>query len=441
MKKPLDKKVENTFQKMATDSAKTLHWVERFFPAIIKKRRSIIHFFYKAKNGTITGAADNDPTTVVTHIQAGATSGFSLLWLIFLSTPFLIAIEEITATLAVVTKKGFARLIKEKLGFKIALVMALIVLISNIATLGADLGAMINIISAATNISTLIIVLFLIIIFFALLLGESYAFVSRFLFILTPLFLVYIISAILAKPDWTQVLIHTFSPWLSGGKNVWLLAVAMLGTVICPYIVFWQSTEEIEENKKVEDLKSENSSVRIGMIFSNLIFYFVIIAAGATLFKLGGGELINSAKDAALALKPAVGDLSFLLFGIGILISGLISIPVLAASSAYVVADVFDWQEGLNKKLAKAKSFYLILFMALILGAVINFLNLPSMKVLVYSQVLNGLLMPFILIVLLRLGFDKSIVGEHRPSGIIKFFAYLSLIVLVIVDIILFCSL
>ena len=437
MKETFGQKVENTMQTMAEDGVKTLHWVERFFPASKKQRRNIGHFFGKVKNGTISGAADNDPTTIVTHIQIGAATGFSLLWLIFLSTPFLIALEETVATLAVVTKKGFARLVKDKFGFKIALFLVILALISNVATIGADLGAMINIISTAANIDAWVIVVFLLLIFFALLFKSSYSFVSRFLFIMTPLFLAYIVSAFLAQPDWGQVLTDTFNPWFSGGKDVWFLAVAMLGTVICPYIVFWQATEEIEEDKKVEDLKKENYGVRFGMIFANLIFFFVIVAAAATLFS-GDGVLIESAKDAAEALRPAAGNFSFLIFSIGILASGLISIPILAASSAYVVSDIFDWKEGLDKKISQAKGFYIILFVSLILGAATNFLGVNAMQFLVYSQVLNGLLMPFILIVLLKLGFDKNVVGEHRPSGWIKFFAYATLIVFVIVDVAMF---
>jgi NRAMP (natural resistance-associated macrophage protein)-like metal ion transporter len=437
MKKTFSQKVDDAIQNVAKDGVKTLHFVERFFPTNKKQRRHIGQFFGKVKNGTISGAADNDPTTIVTHIQIGAATGFSLLWLIFLSTPFLIALEETVATLAVVTKKGFARLIKDKLGFKIALFMVILALISNITTIGADLGAMINIISVSTSIDTWVIVIFLLIIFFALLFKGSYSFVSRFLFILTPLFLVYIISAILAHPNVGQVVAGAFSPWLSHGNHVWLLATAMLGTVICPYIVFWQATEEIEEDKKIEDLKNENFGVRFGMIFSNLIFFFVIMAAGATLFH-GNGTLIANAREAAEALRPAAGGFAFLLFSIGVLLSGLVSIPILAASSAYVVSDIFDWKEGLDKKLAQAKGFYIILFAALILGASINFLGVNTMQFLVYSQVLNGLLMPFILIVLLKLGFDKNIVGEHRPSNWIKFFAYATLIVFVIVDVAMF---
>ncbi|MDD3773746.1 MAG: divalent metal cation transporter [Patescibacteria group bacterium] len=435
MKKDLVKQVRD---KVKQDSRLTLEWLNQLFPIPKKQRRNINHFFLKVKNGTISGAADNDPSTIITHIQAGAVSGFSLLWLIFLSTPFLIAIEEISATLAVATRKGFARLIREKLGLKIAVMMALIVLASNVATIGANFGVMIDIINASTHIPNFLIVLILLIIFIFLLLKESYAFISRFLFIMTPLFLIYIISAILARPDWSQVAINTVNPLLGMNKDIWLLAVAMLGTVLCPYIVFWQATEEIEEKKEIKDLKNENYGVRFGMVFSNLIFYFVIIAAGATLFGGFGDGLVGSAREAAEALRPAVGNLAFLLFGIGIFVSGLIAIPVLAASSAYVVADIFNWKEGLNKKMVQAKSFYIVLLLALFLGAAINFLGLHPMIVLVYSQVLNGLLMPFVLIVLLKLGFDKKIVGEHRPSSWIKFFAYAALIVFVIADIAMF---
>jgi len=429
--------LEKVGKEVKKDEKKGLTFLDKIFPIYKKQRRHIGHFFTRIKNGTISGAADVDPTTIITRIQAGAATGFSLLWLVVLATPLLIAIEEITATLAVVTKKGFSRLVKEKLGFTVGVFLVSLVLIAAVATIGADLGAMIDILATATGFPDLIIILMLLIIFVLLLFRGSYAFVSRFLYLLTPLLLLFVVSAILAHPNWHEVWVHTFSPLSGMGDKTRLLALALLGDVICPYIVFWQSIEEIEEKKQIKDLKNEKLGVRFGMIFSSVIFFFVTVVAGTVLFK-DGSTLINSARDAAAALGPALGNFSFLIFGIALLASGLVSIPVLAASGAYVASDVFDWKEGLGKKIAQAKGFYIVLIVALFLGSAINLLGFHPIKLVVYSQALNGFLMPFILIVLLKLGFDKKIVGGYTPSIWIKSLAYLTLILFIVLDILIF---
>jgi len=408
------------------------------FPSVHKRRRHFLDFFQKAKNGVITGAADNDPAGIVTYTQAGASAGYSLLWLMFLTVPLLIAVEEVTARLAVVTKKGLAAVIRDKMGQKVAIIVAILVLIANISTIGADLAGMCEVLSLVSPVPVWVFALVLFLIFGILLFKGNYAFLSRFFFILTPLFLAYVVSAFLARPDWVLVAKHSLNPFLTSGHSVWVLAVAVLGTTLSPYLLFWQATEEVEERKKVADLNEETSGVRWGMFYSNLVFYFIIVAGAATLY--AKGIPIETAKDAALALKPLAGDFAFWFFALGLIGSGVLSIPVLAASSAYVLADALHWQEGLDKKINQAKGFYWILFLSLLLGLIIAILGVNPIRVLVYSQVLDGLLMPFLLYFLLKVGLNSQIMKKHLPSFWIRFFTWLSFIVFIIADLAMFLT-
>ncbi len=408
------------------------------FPPVPKRRRQFLDFFRKAKNGVITGAADNDPAGIVTYTQAGAAAGYSLLWLMFLTVPLLIAVEEITARLAVVTKKGLAAVIRERMGRKVALIVALLVLIANIATIGADLAGMCEVLSLVTPVPVWAFAVILFAIFGILLFKGSYAFISRFFFVLAPIFLAYVVSAFLARPDWLEAAKHTLNPFLTSGHSVWVLAVAVLGTTLSPYLIFWQATEEVEEHKKVADLADEASGVRWGMFYSNVVFYFVIVAAAATLY--AKGIPVETAKDAALALKPLAGDFAFWLFALGLIGSGILAIPILAASSAYVLADALHWEEGLDKKINQAKGFYWVLFASLLLGLIIALIGINPIQVLVYSQVLNGLLMPFLLYFLLKVALSSQIMGKHLPSFWIRFFAWFSFFVFIVADLAMFLT-
>lgn len=397
------------------------------FPNIFKRRRHIKDYFGLAKNGTIVGAADNDPAGIVTYSQAGASFGFSLLWLMFLLTPLLIALEDMSARIGVVAKKSLPVLIKNKYGFKWVFFIASIVAIVNIITIGADIAGMSEVCSLLFG-GPIIFFSFLITFLIALLLIRgSYSLVSRYLFLLTPVFLAYVATAFLVKTDWQQVLIHTFSPLMETGINYWIVAVAVVGTTLSPYLIFWQNTEEIEEKKTVKDLEDESLGVKAGMVYCNLISYFIIITCAAVLFKYG--VEINTSKEAAEALKPLAGKGAYLLFSFGILGSGFLAIPILASSTAYIFSDIFHWKEGLDKKIMQARGFYGVLLLSLFIGLLLIFFGISPIKMLVYSQVLDGLVMPILIYFLLNIANDKEILGRHTNKLWINLFGGLSLLI------------
>jgi Mn2+/Fe2+ NRAMP family transporter len=405
------------------------------FPDIFKKRRHIRDYFRLAKNGTITGAADNDPAGIVTYSQVGATTGFSLLWLMVLATPLLAAIEDMSARVGVVTKKSLTSLISSRFGKNSALFIVIIVAICNVATIGADIAGMGEILGILTNAPWFFFSVLITIFLTISLIRGRYSTISRFFFLLTPIFLCYIAAAILVKSDFKEVIKGTLNPFLGGGLDYWLLAVALLGTTLSPYLIFWQNTEEIEEKKQVKDLDDESLGVKTGMIYCNLISYFIIIATGAVLFK--EGLSINTTRDAAVALKPLAGEGAFYLFSLGLLGAGLLAIPILASSTAYIFSDIFHWKEGLDKKIWQARGFYSVLLLSLFFGMILGFLGFSPVKMLVYSQVLNGLLMPILIYFLIKTSNSKEIMGQYTNKKWVNIFGWLAFLVMLGSDIIL----
>lgn len=420
----------NFLKKDSRRAAQFLHLSHAY-----KKRRSITDFFRLIRSGTVTGAADNDPAGIVTYTQVGAATGFSQLWLMLVSLPILGAVEEMSARIGVVTKKGLGSVIRNHFGYKTALLIAAAVAIANILTIGADMAAMAEVFGIMTDRSS---ALFLIAITFLLaytLIRKNYKIISRYLFLITPIFFLYVAAGIMVNPDWGLVLRSTFIPAGWHQENYWLLAVGLLGTTISPYLVFWQTTEEIEEHKSVRQLKQESKGVWLGMAFCHLIFYFIVIASASVFF--GGGGLLETAGEAAQALQPASGDWAFLFYSLGIIGSGVMAVPVLAASTGYVIKDAKNWHGSLNLTEDKARSFYTVIVLSLLTGLTIALSGINPIKTLVYSQVLNGFLMPFLLFALLKICNDRKILGKFVNRFWTNLIGYLAIAIMLLFDIIL----
>ncbi len=383
---------------------------------IHKKRRHLRDYFKITQAGTITGAADNDPSGITTYTQIGALTRFSQLWLMILTIPMLIEVEEMSARVGVVVKKGLAQVIKEYYGTILASLASVILLACNITTIGADLAGMAAALELLTGIPWHIYLIPITLIISFFLVTKNYHYISRFLFIMTPFLLLYIISSVSVKPPWIEIIRKTFIPEIQFNTTYLTAAVALLGTTISPYLIFWQTTEEIEEGKTLSQLKEENTGVVSGMVYANLIFYFIVLCAGATIYGKSYAKGILTAADAALALKPIAGNLAWLLFSIALLFSGLIAIPVLAASSAYAITEIVGWPEGLNKTFSQAKYFYLIMIMSLFVGVTFNLIGLSPIQMLYYSQVFQGILTPALIIFLLKVCNDKKIMGEYTNT-------------------------
>ncbi len=376
--------------------------------------------------GLITGAADDDPSGVATYSQTGAQYGFQLLWLAGFTFPLMSIVQEMCARIGLVTGRGLAGMIRIHYPKQVLYACAVLLFIANTLNLGADFGAMaqaVELVFPGLNFYLLVILFGV----FCLLLQvyTSYEEYAKYLKWMAIVLLSYVFSALLVSIDTRELLKSTLIPTITFSKEQIFLITAILGTTISPYLFFWQTSQEIEEeilkgktSVKLREgaSKDEISHMRVdvwsGMFISNLVMFFIIAASAATLYSHGITN-VGSAADAAEALKPIAGEFAFILFAVGIVGAGLLAIPVLAGSAAYTFAETFSWKSGLYRKLRDAPAFYGVIIIAVILGMLINFLGFDPIKVLIYSAVVNGLVAPIVLVIIVQISSDKKIMGKH----------------------------
>lgn len=377
--------------------------------------------------GLITGGAGDDPAGVVTYTAVGATTGFSLLWLLLLSTPMMIAVQDMAARVAVVTGKSLPEIVRAFYSRKLSVLMVLLLSIANIITIGADLQGVSAVLSLLTGIRAVHFMIPVTAVIAYFVMFKTYRTVKRFFVGFTFVLIAYIVAAVLAKPDLKIILMNTFIPQIKISTTFAFAALGLLGTTISPYLLFWQASEEKEEHKSVAQAKEVAWDTTVGMIYSNLIAYCIILTGALMLY--GSNHSLNSVKDAALALLPLGKENAFLLFTVGILAAGFLAIPVLAGSTAYAVADTFGWREGLDYKVSDAKGFYTVFFGALIIGDSIYISPFSAIQALYYSQILDGILLPILVGILLLLNNNSKIMGEFKNSRFNNIFGWLTLIV------------
>lgn len=403
--------------------------------------------------GLTTGAADDDPSGIATYSQMGASRGFGLIWLSLFSFPLMGVIQEMCARIGLATGVGLAINIKRHFSKKVLYICTILLLFANVFNIGADLGAMAQ---GTQLIFPKINFTFLVIAFALFSLGLQifipYKRYSKYLKYLALILLAYVFSAISIKMNWGEVLHNTIIPTMNFSKEEFILICAAFGTTISPYLFFWQTSQEVEEQilkgEKTEEIRREKNTaedvrkMRIdvwsGMFLSNLIMFFIIAACGATLFK-NGITNIGTAADAALALRPFAGDLSYFLFAVGIIGVGLLAIPVLAGSASYALSESFGWKTGLYKKLKNASAFYGVIIIAMILGILLNFVGIDPIKALIYSAVLNGIISPVMLFLIVKIGGNEEVMGQYKnkkTSSIIGWFSVGLLFIVSIVTVI-----
>lgn len=411
-------------------------------------KEKLLKYWKNLGPGLVSGAADDDPSGIATYSQTGAKYGFQFLWLSLFSLPFMIVVQEMCARIGLVTGKGLTANIKENYSKKVLYFCGLLLLFANTFNIGADLGAMaqgVQLLFPKFNFAILIIFFALFSLVFQILI--PYKTYAKYLKYLTFALFSYIISSLLIHVDWHEALRHTFIPSFSLSKESIILVCAILGTTISPYLFFWQTSQEVEEHiapnglvshEKNKKIKKYIGKMRIdvftGMFFSNVVMFFIILACAGTLFKNGITE-ITSAADAAQALRPFAGDLSYVLFAIGIIGTGLLAIPVLAGSASYVIAETFDFKEGLFRKWYEAKLFYGVMIFAVMLGILFNFIGLDPIKALFYSALLNGLTAPVVLYLIVKISSSEKIMGEFKNSKVYTFFGMATFIIMTIVAI------
>jgi NRAMP (natural resistance-associated macrophage protein)-like metal ion transporter len=377
--------------------------------------------------GLTTGASDDDPSGITTYSQAGAQYGFKLLWMAPFTLPFMVVVQEMCARIGLVTGRGLAANIRKHFPKPVLYTCAALLFIANSFNIGANLGAMAKaaqLLMPSINFAVLVCGFALISLFFEIF--SSYQQYSKYLKWLALVLFAYIFSS-LSVPhlDWAAVAQQTFTPHFEWSREFLIMICALLGTTISPYLFFWQTSQEVEEEilagktsiaQRVRetspaDIKKMRTDVWSGMILANIVMFFIMVACGATLFT-SGQMSITTAADAANALRPFAGDTAYLLFAFAIIGTGLLSIPVLAGSSSYAISESFGWKEGLYRRLNKAKAFYGMIAASTIAGLLMNFVGIDPIKALIYAAVLNGIIAPVVLFLIVILASNKKVMGQ-----------------------------
>jgi NRAMP (natural resistance-associated macrophage protein)-like metal ion transporter len=387
------------------------------------------NYWYLLGPGLTTGASDDDPSGIATYSQTGAQYGFGLLWLAAFTFPLMAVVQEMCARIGLVTGRGLAGNIRKHFGKKVLYFSTLCLFAANTFNIGADIGAMANavqLIKPHLNFGLLVVGFTVFILLLQVF--TPYVRYARYLKWLALILFAYILSAILAKPDWHTVIVHSFVPHITLTKDSLLLICAILGTTITPYLFFWQTSQEIEEEiasgqttikqrtgSKPEDMKKMRIDVWSGMFLSNVVMFFIIAACASVLFSRGITN-INTAAQAAQALKPFAGNATEYLFALGILGMGLLAIPVMAGSSAYAISESLGKKQGLNNKLKQGYSFYGVIIISMIVGLSLNFIGLNPIKALIYAAVLNGVVAPIIITLIILIARSEKVMSEWKNS-------------------------
>ena len=374
--------------------------------------------------GLTTGASDVDPSGIATYSQAGAQYGFQLLWLSPVIFPLMAIVQEMCARIGLVTGQGLAGNIRDHFPRWILYLSTILLLVANTLNIGADLGAMAKATQLLFPHVRFGVLIFGFTIFsLGLQIFTPYEKYARYLKWLALILLSYVFSAFMVNIDWPNLLSHALIPSITFSKNQIILILAILGTTISPYLFFWQTSQEVEEDIKKgkdtlelrkgcsdADVKKMRTDVWSGMFLSNLVMFFIIAATAATLYSHGVTN-ITSAADAAAALRPIAGEYTYLLFTLGIIGTGLLAVPVLAGAVSYCLSESFGWQHGLSHQLKEANAFYGVIIISMAIGLALNFVGLDVIKTLIFSAVVNGLIAPVILALIVLLSSNRKIMG------------------------------
>ncbi len=404
---------------------------------IIEKKETLLEegkeYIKKLGPGIITGAADDDPSGIATYSQTGAQYGTSLLWLALWTFPLMAMIQEMCARISLVTGRGLAANIKHAYSRKVLYVCTALLFVANTLNIGADLGAMSKAVQLISpSIPFTFLVIFIGIAGLLLEIFVPYKKYASYLKWLVIALFSYVVTGLLINMDWSLLFRDGIFPQITFSKTQILLITGILGTTISPYLFFWQTSQEVEEQiaegkttahsrrgTNKAEIKEMRLDVWTGMFLSNLVMFFIIAVCANTLFT-NGITNIGTASDAALALAPLAGQFATLLFAIGIIGTGLLAIPVLAGSASYAISESFGWKEGLYRKLKEARAFYAVIAISVIVGIAINFIGINPIKALIYSAIANGIIAPIIIICIVHISSDKKTMGHFKNSLLTK---------------------
>ncbi len=386
-------------------------------------------FFGNLGPGLITGAADDDPSGISTYSVTGAQFGLAALWTAVFSFPLMAAVQLMCARLGIVSGRGLAGVIRRRYSRWVLWSSCAILLVANVFNIGADLGGMGDALEMVTGVNAFLWSPLLAVAIVGALVLLSYRRIAKIFKWLTLALFAYVITAFLVKPDWGAVLRATLIPRIQWSKEYLAVLVGILGTTISPYLFFWQASQEVEEERAMgrhsvaarrgatpQEMTSATIDVCTGMFFSNFVMYFIILTTGTTLHAHGITR-IDTAKQAAEALRPLAGEQAYLLFTLGIIGTGVLAVPVLAGSSAYAVAEAAAWGASLGTPPKMVRKFYWVIAAAVVVGITLQYVGLSAVQMLFYSAVLNGILAAPLIVLVVLLTSDRTVMGEWVNPG------------------------
>jgi NRAMP (natural resistance-associated macrophage protein)-like metal ion transporter len=376
--------------------------------------------------GLITGAADDDPSGIATYSQTGAQFGYSMLWTAIWQIPLLIAVQEACARIGCVTGKGLAGVIKDNYSKKVLVFLVLLVVCANVINLGADIGAIATSVQLIVNIPFNIIAIISAVVIILLEVFVSYRRYVPILKWLGLALVAYVITGLMIHEPWGTILSAAVIPHIKFNVDFLFLIVGVFGTTISPYMFFWEASQEVEEEISLHMIESEGEKPvkikkflgnmridnTIGMLFAEVIQFFIIVVCATLLFGHGITN-ISTAAQAAQALQPFAGIYAKDLFAVGVIGVGLMAIPVFAGSASYAISETFGWKEGLYRKLSDAKAFYGVIIAATLVGLLMNFIGINPIKALVWTAVFNGIAAVPLIFVIGKINSSKKILGKH----------------------------
>ncbi|MEO8656853.1 MAG: divalent metal cation transporter [Bryobacteraceae bacterium] len=406
------------------------------------RRNRFGSFFGSLGPGLITGAADDDPSGVSTYSVTGAAFGYAPLWTALFSFPLMTAVQMMCARLGMVTGQGLAAVIKQNYPRWVLWAACALLVTANTVNIGADLGGMAKVTEMVTGIGSMYWTPVYALLIGSFLIWSSYKKLARIFKWLTLVLFAYVVAAFMAKPDWAAVLHATVVPHVEWTGRYWATLVGIFGTTISPYLFFWQASEEVEEEieqgeltvesrkgaTKAELRKSRNDVIA-GMLFSNLIMYFIILTTAATLHAHGKTE-ISTAQDAAEALRPMAGAGAYWLFSVGLIGAGMLGVPVLAGSSAYAVSEAAVWKGSLADQPNRAPQFYGVIAVGLLLGLGLDYAGINAVAMLFWSAVLNGVLAPPLIVIVLLLTSNRKVMGSRVNAPWLKWLGWTTVVVM-----------
>jgi NRAMP (natural resistance-associated macrophage protein)-like metal ion transporter len=398
-------------------------------------------FFQDLGPGLITGAADDDPSGIATYSSAGASFGFGMLWAALLTLPLMSAVQLMCARIGLVSRRGLASVLRRHYSVRLLWFACLLLLVANVVNVAADLAGMAAAIELLSGLPSLWLILPLTVLVLALLVFGSYRIIVRIFKWLTLVLFAYVGAGLLAHPDWREVLRATLLPRIAFDRSSLMTLVAVFGTTISPYLFFWQAAHNVEEEKALErdvgrpretvlaKLRRARTDVLVGMSISNVIAYFIILTTAATLHAAGQRD-IQTAEQAAQALRPIAGDLAEELFCIGLVGAGFLGVPILAGSAAYAIAEAAAWRRGIDKRPRLARKFYAVIALAMVGGMAIDYAGVNAIRMLFWAAVVNGVLAPPLIAIILHVSNNRAVMGEHTNGRLLNVLGFATTLVM-----------